>query len=133
MSEKRQLEKSLAVRLTPSVYNAVVREAERLEITSASVIRMMLDEKYSLDNEHFPVVKAYAKRRPLPEQDVIELSRLREAVAELCGSLVYSSMKARVEGEERFHADLESIIPAVKQSVLELDALKRRILKGASL
>lgn len=133
MSEKRKLEKSLMVRLSPSVYNAVVEDGRHQEITSASVIRKMLDEKYSLDNEHFPAVKAYAKRRPLPEQDIIEIAKLREAIAELCGSLVYTSIKARVEGEQRFHTDLESIIPQVKKSVLELDSLKRRILKGASL
>jgi len=129
MSNKRRLTSQYLVRMTDNMMHAIEADARQQNITASSLIRKMLDEKYSGDTEHFEPVKAYRKRQPLPDQDVIEVAKLRESIAELCGSLVHNSIRARSEGDTRFHTELEDIIPLVRKNVLQLDRLKKKILQ----
>ena len=129
MSNKRKLEKALTVRLSPNVYKNIVSDAKKQDITACSLIRRLADNAYSSGEDTQPDVKAYKPRQPPKPEHIKELYRLRESVAELCGSLVYSSIKERKEGNREAHRSLEEIISDVRQRVRDIDKL-RKVLEG---
>ena len=119
----------MTVRLSPSVYNNILSDAKKQDITACSLLRRLADSAYSSGEDTQPDIKAYKPRQPPKPEHIKELYRLRESVAELCGSLVYSSIKERKEGNQEAHRSLEEVIPEVRQRVRDIDKL-RKVLEG---
>lgn len=129
MSEKRKPKKSLLVRLDDEQYACIINYARQRDMTTNSLVRECLAGALSPSDTYQRIkpVKAYSPRTPPKPEYIKELYRLRESTAELCGALVQYAIKTRQNGHVMAHEEAEKLIPDVRQAVLNLDTLRRKL------
>ena len=69
-------------------------------------------------------MKAYRPPLPVAPAHVIEIARLREHAAELCGALVRAAIRAREDDRPEANAEIDALLPRVRAAVRDLDRLK---------
>ena len=69
-------------------------------------------------------VRAYRPPLPIAPAHVLEIARLREHAAELCGALVRAAIRSRQDDRDEAHAEIDALLPKVRAAVRDLDRLK---------
>jgi hypothetical protein len=129
-SEKRALDGQVLVRLPAAVAFRIAGLAAAEGVTGASWSRRHLVAAADADPSDAVPRPARALPRPVAPTSVLELVRLREVVAELSGALVKAAILARTDAAAVLHAEVEAVLPGVRQAVRDLDRLKKDILTG---
>ena len=127
MSEKRRLKKQLLVRLPDAVYSSILKQAKQENISGSSVCRNVLVRHFGLNECEIMPIKWKKPPTPLQPNDVIELAKLRENMAEMCGALVQFSIKSRETNQQKTHKEIEEMLPFIRKTTLEIDKLKNKI------
>ena len=118
----------ILVRLPAGTAATVHRRAEAARLTAAAWVRSQLVDRLGTEPEDAVPVQARRAPRPPAPAHVLEIAKLREAVAKLTGVLVQAAIRSR-EGEWLdLHAEIEATLPSVRAAVLDIDALKRAML-----
>lgn len=128
MSEKRQLPLQINVRLTERLARIIRRDAEASEISDASAVRRVLVAHYRDAELHDEAPTKRAKTpHPAPSVELLEISRLRESVGELGGTLRQIAGLSRLDGQTANHAKIEALIPQIREIARALDECKQRL------
>ena len=98
------------------------------DITAAAWCRRAVCAVAGAPPEDAMPVRAYRPPLPVSPAHVIEIARLREHAAELCGALVRAAIRSREDDRNEAHAEIEALLPQVRTVVRDLDALKLAII-----
>jgi hypothetical protein len=124
-SENRKLSEEVHLRISIPLARALRSDAENMDLSDASMVRHLLTRHYKdIEFDDAITTKRYRKQNPTPSIDVIEIARLREVVAELGGTLRQIAGLSRKDGQYANHAEIENILPRIKQTIEFLDDLK---------
>ncbi|MDE8346704.1 MAG: hypothetical protein POH28_11115 [Acidocella sp.] len=99
---------------------AVLRYASADQVSAATWLRHLIAD--ALNISRGPVT-TWAH----PPELVLEVSFLREVVAELGGALVQAVVVARKDGRVVEHEEIEALIPRIKSAALALDKIKEKL------
>lgn len=127
-TERRRLSGQVLVRLPSGTAAAVVTRAAAAGLTEAAWIRCQLVDLLGADPADAVLVAARRPPRPPAPAHVLEVARLREAVAEMTGALVQAAIRSREGDRLDTHAAIEAVLPDVRRAVREFDAVKRVLL-----
>ena len=127
MSEKRRLKKQILLRLPDSIYASIIKESRAKNVSGATICRDVLVEKFGLNESEIVPIKWKKPPTPMQPNDVIELVKLRENLAEMCGALVQFSIKSRETNNIKTHNEIEKMLPDIRKTTLEIDKLKKKI------
>ena len=123
--EKRKLSKQIAVRLPPLAFDILLDESDKKNVSSASYVRDLIVSHFKTKEDNF---KPTQKRGLLPDADILEIRKLRESCAELCGALVQSAIKTK-NFNQQTHDEIEALLIEIKPLVLDLDNLRIKLRK----
>lgn len=128
--KRRTMAGQVYARLPAATAARIAALAAAEGVTGAAWVRRVLVQAAGADPlDAVPVPARCPVPPPLPAH-VLEVARLREYVAELSGAMVRAAVKTRTDGAAELHAEIEALIPAVKKTVRDLDALKRAAMDG---
>jgi len=119
-SEKRKLAGQVLVRLTEAQQQAVAAHAQAAQVTAASWLRLLIADAVSVD-------PGPRTTRAVPPEIVVEVTQMRELLAEIGGALVQATIAAREDGRHAEHQRIEALLPEVKAVVRDVDQLKERL------
>lgn len=125
-SETRKLNKQICLRLPPTTYDLVDKEAQERNLSLASHIRDILIDRYGQDKS---ALFHTVNRGHLPSEDILAIRALRESTAQLCGALVQNAIRFRQDGDIQKHADAEDIIQQLRPLVRDLDDIRDKLRK----
>ncbi len=128
MSEVRALPAQILVRLPERLARIIRHDAEDSEISDASAVRRILVAHYrgAQPDDESPTKRAKPPH-PAPSVELFEISRLRESVGELGGTLRQIAGLSRLDGQTANHAEIEALIPQIKEIARALDEFKQRL------
>jgi hypothetical protein len=130
-TEVRQMSRSVYVRLPKDLAVRLAAEAKGAGLTDAAMVRQVLTVTLvDADPADAEPVRRYRRRpgwRP-PSRFFLEVSKLRESLAETCGALVKAAIYSREDGRAESHAEIEAALPTVRRLTIEIADLKSRIL-----
>jgi hypothetical protein len=107
------------VRMTADTFRAIRSRALAEGVTDATVARQILAKATTGEVADVQPVPRPAPPFAPPPSIVADLRAVREAAAEATGALVQLAAMARREGLAGHHADLEHIIPHMRQAAFE--------------
>ena len=114
----------LLVRMPAPVAAHVRSLAAADDITAAAWCRRVVCAAAGAPPEDAVPVRAYRPPLPVAPAHVVEIARLREHAAELCGALVRAAIRSREDDRPEAHAEIDALLPQVRAVVRDLDALK---------
>jgi hypothetical protein len=123
-TETRKLTHSALVRMTAAQHRAVLAAAEAYQISVATWMRHLIAAGCKVDPGPVTI-------RAIPPPVILEITRLREVVAELGGVMVQASIAARQDGRDVEHDKIEALLPAIKDAAASLLTLKTALWPGA--
>jgi hypothetical protein len=124
-SENRALSAEVHIRLSPELARVLRVDAENLNLSDASMVRHVLARHYrDIDLDDITNTKRYRKQNPNPSPEMVKVAQLREVVAELGGTLRQIAGLSRKDGQHANHAEIETFLPRIKQTLDFLDGLK---------
>lgn len=132
---RRQDERARAAERLPLTGQVLVRMPARTAahvralaagegVTAASWCRRHLTAAAGAPAADAAPVRAYRPPLPVAPAHVLEIARLREHAAELCGALVRAAIRSRQDDRDEAHAEIDALLPQVRAAVRDLDALK---------
>ena len=125
-SEKRASPEQIHLRLPVGLARIVRYEAESMELTDASFVRHILAMTYhEVDPADVLPTKRRRKQNAMPSMELIEISALRESVAEMGGTLRQVAGLSRRSGRTANHQAIEEMLPLIKGYLAVLDDLKK--------
>jgi hypothetical protein len=128
MSEKRHLPAQILVRLPERLARIIRHDAEDSEISDASAVRRVLVAHYqNAEIEDEAPTKRAKPPHPARSIEFLEISRLRESVGELGGTLRQIAGLSRLDGQTANHAEIEEILPRIREIARALDECKTRL------
>ena len=134
-TEKRRLTAKIVTRMSPELAAMIRADAERHGWTDAAYIRYV----FTTASAEMPAedltkkAQVTARRQELrapPSPLTIEVTRLRESLGESVGALVQAAIRTREAGDVELHAQIEATIPTMRRLTLEIDKVKRRLLRS---
>lgn len=123
-TETRKLTHSALVRMTAEQHQAVLAAAEAHQISVATWMRHLIAAGCKVDPGPVSI-------RAVPPPVILEITRLREVVAELGGAMVQASIAAREDGYDVEHAMIEALLPHIKDAAASLLNLKAALWPAA--
>lgn len=127
MSETRRLKNSFQVRLDDATHSAIMARSLSRNVSAGTIIREMIAENLGSQSSGIISVPRKKPARKAQPEDVLELARLREAMAETCGALVQCSIRSREAGHLDTHGKIEELLPIVRKYTRKVDRLKVRL------
>jgi hypothetical protein len=118
-TEKRALNALINVRMSPTLKNAIEREAQRLGLTPIAYVRQILVQAVP-ETDPADAVPIKARDFVPPPGIVHELASARETAAEAVGMLVQASRRYREMGMAETHADAEAVLRTMRMAAAEL-------------
>jgi len=126
-TQTRKTTHQILVRLGPVLAAAITSAASAAEMRAPAWIRIQLAKILATDaGAEVPTAHSERRRAPAPAH-VLEVHRLREVVAELGGAMTVAAVQTREQGLPVLHQEIEALIPGIKKTARELDALKRAL------
>ena len=129
-STRRAMADQLLVRMPAPVAAHVRALAEADDLTAAAWCRRVVCAAAGASPDDAVPVRAYRPPLPVAPPHVIEIARLREHAAELCGALVRAAIRSREDDRDEAHAEIDALLPQVRRAVRDLDALKIAAMGG---
>lgn len=126
-SETRKLDGDAVLVRLPIDMSAAVRTAAAAKgMTAAAWLRDLAGQEVGVaPPAPAPPVPPSSRHAPTPL--VLAVDRLREAVAETAGALVRAAVLTRTTGAADLHAEIEAVLPDVRNHVLDLINLKNAL------
>ena len=114
----------LLVRMPAPMAEHVRALAAADDLTAAAWCRRVVCAAAGAPPEDAVPVRAYRPPLPIAPPHVLEIARLRERAAELCGALVRAAIRSRENDRDEAHAEIDALLPRVREIVRDLDRLK---------
>lgn len=127
-TEMRRMSSAVLVRLPDDLAARLEAAARDRSLTAAAYLRALA----TADLEIVPPPVPVRRRRDPPSEAVLAVAYLRESVAETCGALVKAAVMARTDGAAVLHAEIEAVLPAIRQHALDLDRVKAMLMRRSS-
>ena len=129
-SHSRILPGQIYARLPIATANRIAALAAADSLTRAAWVRRVLVLAAGTDPADAVPVAARALPGAVAPAAILEMVRLREVVAKLSGALVETAILVRSDAAAVLHAEVEAVLPGVRQAVRDLDQLKKAVLAG---
>lgn len=126
-TERRAMAGAVLVRLPDELAARVAAVAAAEGLSAAAWLRVHAATALGAD---LAEARPSAPRRGLPPEDVVAVARLRESVGEAVGALVQAAIRSREGGRAEAHAEIEALLPVLREHARDLDRLKAALLTG---